>query len=85
MKSTLLATLATLSLSLAANAGSLYDIPLKDIDGKDASLKKYEGKVMLIVNVASQCGLTPQYAGLEKLFETYRAQGLQVLVKAAFA
>lgn len=79
MKSTLLATLAVFSLSLAAQAGSLYDIPLKDIDGKDAPLKAYQGKVMLIVNVASRCGNTPQYSALEQLHEKYKAEGLVVL------
>jgi glutathione peroxidase len=66
---------STLSLSAAE---SLYDIPLKDIDGKDASLKPYQGKVMLVVNVASKCGYTPQYAGLEALYKKYEGQGLVV-------
>ncbi len=63
MKTTLLllATIMTTVFSTHA-AGSLYDIPLKDIDGKDASLKPYAGKVLLLVNVASHCGFTPQYA-----------------------
>lgn len=64
--------------SSAIAAESLYDIPLKNIDGKDATLKPYEGKVMLIVNVASKCGYTPQYAGLESLYKTYGWQGLVV-------
>jgi glutathione peroxidase len=58
---------------------SLYDIPLKDIDGKDTSLKAYQGKVLLIVNVASKCGFTPQYEGLEALQKKYEAQGFTVL------
>src|ERR1700728_2582214 len=58
---------------------SLYDIPLKDIDGKDTSLKAYQGKVLLIVNVASKCGYTPQYEGLEALQKKYEAQGFTVL------
>src|SRR5579871_6075238 len=58
---------------------SLYEIPVKKIDGKDASLGEYKGNVMLIVNVASACGLTPQYEGLEKVYETYKDRGLQVL------
>ena len=53
--------------TLAATATSLYEIPVKDIDGKDTSLKAYKGKVVLIVNVASKCGLTPQYQALEAL------------------
>lgn len=58
---------------------SLYDIPLKDLGGSPASLGQFAGQVLLIVNVASKCGLTPQYEGLEKLFESRRARGLQVL------
>ncbi len=58
---------------------SLYDIPLKDIDGKDTSLKAYQGKVLMIVNVASKCGFTPQYEGLEALQKKYEAQGFTVL------
>jgi len=57
---------------------SVYDIPLKKITGEDASLAEFKGKVILIVNVASQCGLTPQYEGLESLYEKFRGQGLVV-------
>jgi len=62
-----------------ARAGTLYDIKLKDIDGKDTSLAAYKGKVLLIVNVASKCGLTPQYQGLEALYQKYKDKGLVVL------
>jgi len=58
---------------------ALYDIPLTRLGGQPASLRDYAGQVLLIVNVASQCGLTPQYEGLEKLYETYGERGLQVL------
>ena len=59
-------------------ADSLYDIPLKDIDGKDAALKPFQGKVMLIVNVASKCGFTPQYTALEAAYLKYEAQGFVI-------
>lgn len=58
---------------------SLYDIPLTTLDGKPTSLIEFKGDVLLIVNVASRCGFTPQYAGLEQLHETYSAQGFTVL------
>ena len=65
--------------ALAMAAGSLDEIPLKDIDGKDTSLKAYEGKVVLVVNVASRCGYTPQYKGLEAVYEKYKGKGFVVL------
>ena len=58
---------------------ALYDIPLKTIDGRDTSLAEHKGKVLMIVNVASKCGLTPQYTALEKLHETYAPKGFTVL------
>ena len=54
---------------------SIYDVPVNDLAGEPANLADYKGKALLIVNVASQCGLTPQYAGLEKLHEEYKARG----------
>jgi glutathione peroxidase len=58
---------------------SIYDIEVKDIDGNTFTLEKYKGKVMLIVNVASKCGFTYQYEGLEKLYDKHRKNGLEIL------
>jgi glutathione peroxidase len=59
-------------------AASVHDIPVKRIDGQAASLGDYKGKVVLVVNVASKCGLTPQYEGLQSLYERYGDKGLVV-------
>ncbi|RJO64134.1 MAG: glutathione peroxidase [Myxococcales bacterium] len=59
--------------------GSIYDFSMKRLDGAMESLSAYKGKVVLIVNTASKCGLTPQYEGLEKLYETYGPKGFVVL------
>jgi len=59
--------------------GDIYQFKMTDIDGKSVPLKKFRGKVLLVVNVASKCGNTPQYAGLEKLYETYKSKGLVIL------
>jgi glutathione peroxidase len=58
---------------------SAYDFSARDIDGNERSLGEWRGKTLLIVNVASRCGFTPQYAGLETLWRTYRDRGLVVL------
>jgi len=58
---------------------SIYDFSVKDIDGHEVKLDKYKGRVMLIVNVASKCGFTGQYAGLQKLHEKYNSKGLSIL------
>ncbi|MGC3982170.1 MAG: glutathione peroxidase [Steroidobacteraceae bacterium] len=58
---------------------SLYTIEVRDIDGQSTTLAGYQGQVLLIVNVASKCGFTPQYTGLEALYRRYREQGFTVL------
>lgn len=78
MKSFLLPALISMQIALSCSA-SLYDIPLKDIDEKATSLKPYQGKVLLVVNVASQCGLTPQYTALQAIQKKYKDKGFSVL------
>ncbi|MBB5040433.1 glutathione peroxidase [Prosthecobacter dejongeii] len=71
--------LALVAIASSATAGSLYDVPVKDIDGKETTLKPYEGKVMLIVNVASKCGNTKQYTELQALHKEFEKEGLAIL------
>jgi len=70
--------LLTTTTSLLAGSG-LYSFTLNSIDGKPAPLADYKGKVVLIVNVASQCGYTPQYSALEAIYEKYKDQGFVIL------
>jgi glutathione peroxidase len=65
--------------SAAMSQQTVYDFSLSHIDGKPAPLSEYRGKVLLIVNVASECGYTPQYAGLQQLHERYGSRGLVVM------
>jgi glutathione peroxidase len=74
-----LAATVVLSASALAEAPKIYSIPLKDIDGKETSLKAFEGKVVLAVNVASRCGLTAQYEGLQGLYSKNKDKGLVVV------
>ncbi len=77
LKSLLLAV--TLAFAMNAAAESIYDLKVKDIDGKDVTLGAYKGKAVLIVNVASKCGYTKQYAGLEATYRKYKEQGFVIL------
>ncbi|MDR0784375.1 MAG: glutathione peroxidase [Treponema sp.] len=58
---------------------TIYDFTVKDIKGQDISLNSFKGKILLIVNTATGCGLTPQYTGLQKLYEDYQAKGFEIL------
>jgi len=79
MKALALLTALFAAFSLSLQAEGLQDIKLKDIDGKETTLKAYQGKVLLIVNVASKCGYTPQYKALEALQQKYKDKGFTVL------
>ena len=75
----LFAAVSMLGLAASARADLPLSGTMKSIDGEDVDLGSYEGKVVLIVNVASRCGATPQYAGLQALYEKYKDQGFVVL------
>lgn len=75
-----LALVAFISIVTAEdNSMNIYDFSMINIDGKEVSLSKYKGKTLLIVNVASECGLTYQYEGLEKLFQKYKKKDFMIL------
>lgn len=69
----------TLNPLAATPAKTIYDFKVNDIDGKAVSLEKYKGKVLLVVNVASKCGNTPQYKGLQTMYSKYREKGFVIL------
>ncbi len=71
--------LVVLSCVALFGASNIYEFTLNSIDGKPAPLGAYKGQVLLLVNVASQCGFTPQYKQLEEVYEKYKGQGLQVI------
>ncbi len=80
MRKLALTLMLTIAAAVAgAEAHSIYDFTMRSIDGDHVSLKSYHGKVVLLVNVASKCGLTPQYAGLESVYRKFKDQGLVVL------
>src|SRR5271168_5078127 len=78
-KLTLLAVLCVTGVCIAASAGNVYDFTLNSIDHQPVSLSSYHGKALMLVNVASKCGYTPQYAALEKLYTTYKDKGLVIV------
>jgi glutathione peroxidase len=67
------------SASTGSAAKSVYEFKMKNIDGKEVSLSQYKGKVLMLVNVASKCGLTPQYEALQSLYGKYKDQGFVIL------
>jgi glutathione peroxidase len=80
MRKLVLTLMLTIAAAVAgAEAHSIYDFTMRSIDGRQVSLKSYSGKVVLLVNVASKCGFTPQYAGLEAVYEKYKDRGLVII------
>src|ERR1017187_1317436 len=79
MKTFALIAALLLMQTMTTHAQALYKIPVKDIDHKDTSLGAYQGKALLVVNVASKCGFKPQYKALEAVYEKYKDKGLVIL------
>ena len=78
-KLTLFLIFCALSLGLSAQSTSIYNFTMDSIDGKPVNLGSFSGKVVLVVNVASKCGFTPQYAALESLYEKYKDKGFVII------
>ncbi|HTZ89570.1 MAG TPA: glutathione peroxidase [Alloacidobacterium sp.] len=79
MRKLAFALVLCMAATVLAAATSVYNFTLKSIDGKPVSLSEYHGKVLMLVNVASKCGYTPQYAALESLYEKYKDRGLVIV------
>jgi glutathione peroxidase len=79
MKKLILTITILLSVYIVNSQNSIYDFSVKDIDGNEYDLKQLEGKKLMIINVASKCGFTPQYQALEKLYETYKEKNFIVI------
>lgn len=78
-KTLLISLLGLFGMSFLLPPAKFYDFKMLDIDGKEKALSDYKGKVVLVVNVASKCGLTPQSKELQALYETYQSKGLEIL------
>jgi len=78
-KLSLILMLCFAAAAFAAGANGIYNFTMKSIDGQPVNLKSYKGKVVMLVNVASRCGFTPQYAGLEKLYQQYKDRGFVIV------
>ena len=75
----LVAAVAAMAMAVTMSAQSIYDIKVKDMDGKEVSMSEYKGKVLLIVNTATKCGFTPQYEELQELYDKFKDKGLVIL------
>lgn len=75
----LVAAVAAMVMAATMSAQSIYDIKVKDMDGKEISMSEYKGKVLLIVNTATKCGFTPQYEELQELYDKFKDKGLMIL------
>ena len=75
----LVAAVAAMVMAVTMSAQSIYDIKVKDMDGKEVSMSEYKGKVLLIVNTATKCGFTPQYEELQEIYDKFKDKGFVIL------